>query len=160
MARVIGKQAVAGRKMVAHHLFKGRIGAGMTVGRGEGDIAQTGRAETIEVVRIPGHGGAALIRKPGTIPFAGSDLGHADGVEGMIGEIGAGVTARTVRFAIKEVEPAFLWRGERVASAREVGVKRAVGAGELKGDEAGDGGCDIGDVQRFVRPMIASKRLR
>jgi len=105
LARVIGKQAVTRREMMPHDAFQRGVSTGMAIRRGQRHIAQAGRAKAVEVARVTCDGGAAMVRIENAVALSRSNLGHADGMKGVIGEVRAGMARGAARLAIKEIKP-------------------------------------------------------
>lgn len=69
---------------MAHHGLKACVGARVTIGGRQRDIAQAWGAEAVLIFLIASDGAAAMIGQC-LMVLSGADLGNADGVKAVVG---------------------------------------------------------------------------
>ena len=77
-------EAFARRKVMAHHGLKACVGARVTIGGRQRDIAQARGAKAVLIFFIASDGAAAMVGQCFMV-LSGADLGNADGVKAVVG---------------------------------------------------------------------------
>ena len=77
---------------MAHHGLKACVGARVSIGGRQRDMAQAWGAEAVLIFFIASDGAAAMVGECFMV-LTGADLGNADGVKAVVGLKAARVTA-------------------------------------------------------------------